>query len=108
MHKKVRNLSYIFIFPLFAGLALAQNAGTIRGTVTDPSAAVVPGATVQITGTGISRSAKADGQGKYTLTAPAGSYSVRSDAKGFVTFTLPTVTVTAGQATALDISLQIA
>ncbi len=37
--------------------AWAQNAGTIRGSVTDPSAAVIPGATVQITGGGTTRSA---------------------------------------------------
>jgi hypothetical protein len=108
MNNKVRHFSYIFILPLFAGMALAQNPGTIRGTVTDPSAAVVPGATVQISGNGVTRSAKSDGQGKYTLTVAPGTYSVRGDAKGFVTFVQPALIVAAGQATALDISLQIA
>ena len=88
--------------------AFAQTVGTIHGSVTDPSAAVVPGATVQITGNGVSRSAKSDGQGHFTLSAPAGKYAVRADAKGFVTFTQPEVAVNSGQNIALDIALQIA
>ena len=89
-------------------LASAQTTGTLRGQVTDPSAAVVPGATVQVTGNGISRSAKTDGQGRYTITAPAGTYAVQADATGFVTFTRPEVDVAAGQVSPLDIGLQIA
>jgi hypothetical protein len=85
----------------------AQNAGTIRGSVTDPSAAVVPGATIQIVGNGTTRNAKSDAQGKFTITVPPGNYSVRADSKGFVTFTNPQLTVSAGQVTPLDISLQL-
>src|SRR5579863_827222 len=88
--------------------ALAQNVGTLRGTVTDPSAAVVPGATVVALGTGVSRTATTDGQGRYTLpNMPPGKYTVRADAKGFVTFIKPDLDVPAGQASALDIALQI-
>src|SRR5579863_4578078 len=89
--------------------ALAQGAGTIRGTVTDPSAAVVPGATVVATGNGVTRSVKSDGQGRYTVpNVPVGTYSVRADAQGFVTYVSPDVTVSSGQASALDIGLQLA
>ena len=91
-----------------AGAALAQNAGTVRGTVTDPSAAIVPGVTVQVSGNGIARSAKSDGQGRYTLTVPPGTYAVRADARGFVTFISPAVTVNAGAPAVVDIPLQIA
>src|SRR5580704_7631238 len=67
---------------------LAQNVGTIRGTVTDPSAAVVPGAKVIATGNGVSRTVTSDGQGRYTLpNMPAGKYNIRADANGFVTYT---------------------
>src|SRR5579859_4881904 len=88
---------------LFALLVLAtqqvkaQNAGTVRGTVTDPSAALIPGATIQVTGNGVSRSVKSDGTGKYTVTLPPGTYAVRADAKGFVTFSQPALAVSAGQ-----------
>ena len=39
---------------------------------------------------------------------PPGKYNIRADAKGFVTFTRSDVDVPAGQASALDIALQIA
>ncbi len=92
------------------GGAWAQEAGSIRGTVTDPSAAVVPGATVVATGpSGLTRTATSDGQGKFTLpNLPSGKYSIRADASGFVTFAQPDFNVPAGQATSLDIALQIA
>src|SRR5205823_11976423 len=56
--------------------ARAQALGTLRGQVTDPSAAVVTGVTVQATGNGVTRSAKTDAQGRYTLALPPGNYSV--------------------------------
>src|SRR5579871_4286817 len=97
------------VLSVFAAIsAYAQGAGTVRGSVTDPSAAVVPGATVQLTGNGVARSAKSDGQGKFTIALPPGKYSVRADAKGFVTFLQQELTVGSGQATSLDIALQIA
>ena len=108
MRNKFRKLQCICILPLIAGMAFGQNTGTVRGTVTDPSASVVPGATIQVAGSGVTRSAKSDGQGKYTIAIPPGTYSVRADAKGFVTFTLPSLNVAASQPAALDISLQIA
>ena len=95
------------IAALCAEHASAQNAGTLRGSVTDPSAALVPGATIQVLGNGISRSVKSDSQGKYTLTLPPGTYAVRADAKGFVTYTQPAFTISAGQVSPLDIALQI-
>jgi Carboxypeptidase regulatory-like domain/TonB dependent receptor len=88
--------------------AMAQNVGTIRGTVTDPSAAVIPNATVLATGNGVSRSVKTDGQGKYTIAnVPPGKYDVRADAAGFVPYITPGLDVPATQAVSLDIALQI-
>ena len=112
MSNKFKRLSKLlpalfFVAAFSAQQAGAQNVGTVRGSVTDPSAAVVPGATIQVNGNGVSRSVKSDGQGKYTLTLPPGTYAVRADAKGFVTFTQPAFTVAAGQVSPLDIALQI-
>ncbi|HWE51615.1 MAG TPA: carboxypeptidase regulatory-like domain-containing protein [Bryobacteraceae bacterium] len=89
--------------------ATAQTQGSIRGLVTDPSAAVVPGATVVASGNGVTRTAKSDGQGRYTLAnVPPGAYSIRADASGFVTFTQSDINVSSGQANGFDIALQIA
>ena len=88
--------------------ALAQAPGSVRGQVTDPSAAVVPNTTIQVTGAGGVKSAKTDGQGRYAVPGLApGAYTVTAAAKGFVTFTQQNVNVAAGQATPLDIALQI-
>lgn len=84
----------------------AQGVGTLKITVKDPSAAVVPGAAVHVTGAGQSRDDKTDGQGLDTLSLPAGQYAVRITAPGFVDAT-QNVTVTSGQASPLDIALDI-
>ena len=88
----------IAVFALSAALsastAFAQGVGTIKGTVTDPSAASVPNAAVHVTGAGQTRDGKTDGQGQYTVSLPAGQYSVRITAPGFVTATKPNVAVT--------------
>src|SRR5580692_2059091 len=86
------------IFSIFsAPRAQAQGIGTIKGTVTDPSTAVVPNAAIHITGAGQTRDEKTDGQGQYTVSLPPGTYVLRITAPGFVTVTLPSVAVTAGQ-----------
>jgi hypothetical protein len=101
--------SIVFGLAWVASPLLAQTPGTLRGVVTDPSAAVIPGATVVANGNGVTRTAKSDNQGRYTLTnVPAGSYTVRADASGFVTFVKSGMDVAAGQNTSLDIALQIA
>lgn len=91
-----------------ANQALAQTPGSLRGQVTDPSAAVVPNTTIQVTGGGVTKSAKTDGQGRYAIPGLVpGAYAVTATAKGFVTFSQQNVNVAAGQATPLDIALQI-
>jgi Carboxypeptidase regulatory-like domain len=42
--------------PSLIGIAHAQGLGTIVGTITDPSGALVPGATVRVTDEGTSQS----------------------------------------------------
>src|SRR5689334_10366251 len=64
---------------LFLRLASAQT-GILRGRVTDESGAVVPGAAVAVRGP-VTRSAKADGAGTYTVAnLPPGDYTVEANA----------------------------
>src|SRR3954462_8889928 len=71
---------------LMAVSAIAQSQATaadLTGTVTDPSGAVVPGATVTAhnAATGISRTVTADSQGAYQLIAlPPGDYDISAEA----------------------------
>jgi Carboxypeptidase regulatory-like domain len=69
--------------------ALAQNlgsAGTINGTVMDPSGAVIAGATVTVLNpvTGFTRTVTTDSSGEFTFTnVPFNPYHLTATAKGF-------------------------
>ncbi len=66
--------------------AQSGNAGAIRGTVTDPSGAVVPSATVRLTNdaSGFARTTISDATGQFTVAnIPFNQYRVEVKAKGF-------------------------
>src|SRR5262245_23177726 len=73
-----------------SSLAFAQATfGTITGTVTDTSSAVIPNATLQVAneGTNITRSATSDAAGSYEFThLNSGTYTITAKAPGFKTF----------------------
>jgi hypothetical protein len=86
---QLSRLLYLIGILILAGYpVVAQDAtGRIAGTVTDPSGAIVPGATVIVknTGTGIIRQTTTDKQGYYqVLELPIGRYSVAAEATGFL------------------------
>ena len=75
----------------FASLALAQNSNTgeIKGTVTDPSGAVVPGVNVQIKNvqTGVVTRVTTNGAGLYDVPfLTPGSYTLTFSRQGFNNF----------------------
>src|SRR6516225_7767798 len=78
--------------------------GAIRGQVTDPAGASIPGAVVSANnGHGVSRSATADVRGQYVLAnLPAGAYTVRVSAKGFASSQQADVEVGSGASRTLD------
>jgi uncharacterized surface anchored protein len=62
-----------------AGLALAQSAGSLRGTIADSTGAVLPGATVTLTNeaTKFTRNATSDAKGQYFFASvEPGSYTL--------------------------------
>lgn len=84
--------------------------GTLVGNVTDPTGAVVPGATVTVTQTetALTRQMQTDSRGGYTLsTLPAGTYTVKIEAKGFKTFAKSNVALLINTITRMDATLQI-
>jgi hypothetical protein len=83
--------------------------GTISGTMSDESGAVIPNATVTITAkaTGFTRTAITNSEGFFGAPAlPAGEYEVRAEAQGFRT-TLREATVQAGTSTTVNLPMQL-
>ncbi len=86
------------------------NLGSLTGNVTDPSNAIVAGATVTLTrvqGTG-SKTTTTNQQGLYEFRAiEAGAYTLSVVVPGFATFVKEAVEVRGGQTQRIDISLTI-
>ncbi len=83
---------------------------TLNGTVTDPSGAVIPSATVTIAQNGVngaSRVIQTNARGGYTVTnLPAGTYSVTVTAPGFQTYAANDVTLFVAQTRSVNAKLQ--
>ena len=93
-----------------AGTAVsAENttAGTLAGTVLDPSGARVSGATLALTGTGVVQTATTDPVGRYSLRVPAGSYLLAVTAKGFLPLQREGVVISASGRFTLALTLAI-
>ena len=98
----------MILWLLKSNLAQTVN-GTFRGTVTDASGAVVPGATVIVTSTatGVSRKATADAGGYYVLTElPPGVYDFKVISTGFATLESRGVPLLVNQAATVDFTLR--
>jgi len=81
----------VLCFMLLAANPLSAqiDTGGITGTVTDPTGAVVPGATLTLTNdaTGVIVTTKSTSSGTYSLNAiRPGTYTLRGEAPGFQTF----------------------
>ena len=67
----MKKAAFLTVVLLISACAYGQGGGNaaITGTVTDPSDAVVPGATVTVTqeGTGVTRSAVANASGQFSV-----------------------------------------
>jgi hypothetical protein len=85
--------------------------GSIDGTVTDASGAVVSGAQVEATdvATGVKHDTVSSSGGEFTFTdLPLGSYTVTAVAQGFSTVKVDKVPVTAGVIYTLPVKLAVA
>ena len=95
---------------LFSGVAWGQTTGSIRGTVKDPSGAVVPTAQVTATlpGTDTTRTVSADKDGAFEIVElPVGHYQVTIDAAGFKKFLEKDVAVDIGRVALVNATLQV-
>lgn len=88
----------------------AQGAGSLRGSVTDPSGAAILGASVLLAFPGgSSLSTQSGSGGSYQFpNIPAGIYSIRVSAAGFAPYNRPSVELAAGSVVTIDVRLPVA
>ena len=92
-------------------LAQGETTSAIVGTVTDPSGAVLPGATVTVTNVenGLKRMVKTDDSGRFSFPQlKPGTYAVKAEADRFEAQQNNTVSAGLGQKQTVDFKLNIA
>jgi carboxypeptidase family protein len=100
----------VLMFASVASIHAQQTTGSIVGTVTDQSSAVVNTATVKATNvdTGFSRSAPTNGYGQYRIDyLPIGKYTVELAAAGFRRFVQENLVLNVEQTLTVDIALSV-
>src|ERR1700675_1737488 len=100
------------LLTVFAGLEVVaqQITGSLRGTVVDPSGAVVESAAVraQQTETGLTRTAFTDRDGAYVLVElPIGHYQIRAEAKGYQKYLQEGISLDVNQTATVNVHLKL-
>jgi hypothetical protein len=98
------------VFTFVPTSSAQQTLGTLNGTVTDPSGASVPSATVTVTNVGINltRTATTQDSGFYQIfNLPIGTYKVSVTRDGFDTTELPAIDVQEARATTVNVSMKV-
>jgi len=101
-------LAGLFVSCLLPATARAQSTGSITGTVTDASGAVIPGAKVVVTEqqTGVSRTVTADGSGSYAVPSlQPGTYSVKASETGMQVVTIQGVVLSVSSTVPVNVQL---
>lgn len=100
----------VCLLTLFAATLSAQSPAIIEGQVFDPSGALVPGASIRLTGpSGAARQTTSSGDGQFRFDALApGAYRIRVEAAGFHIAELRNIPLAAGQTLKLTHQLNIA
>jgi len=105
--------SGLLLVLLLAGLHQAHAqavTGSIVGTVTDPTGAAIPGATIVVTdiSKGVSQTVESNASGNYNVyRLVPDSYSIKATAKGFTPAEVQNLAVNAGDATESNLVFQV-
>jgi hypothetical protein len=111
MKTKVPFIAICILLLVLIGSASAQTiTGSITGTVTDPSGAVVPDVKVVATNTGtnVAHTVTSNTSGLYNLVfLPVGQYTVTAEAKGFKKVSLGPFALEVNQIARVEIKLEV-
>jgi hypothetical protein len=110
MRRPIRLLLLAAVILFASGTpTLAQvEQGTITGTVTDQTGAVIPGAQVKVTNiqTRINRTMQTNSEGHYNVPyLPSGQYEVEVESRGFTKAKVVEIKVAIGQVATINITL---
>lgn len=101
---------FVLIFTIKPAFAQTGGQGAIQGTVTDPSGAVIPNATItamnMATRVSTMRTSSSDGLYQISPLQP-GHYTVTVEAQGFQLFTQENLSVDAMHVTSLNVKLNV-
>ena len=102
----------IAVFALAGGATLMGQAtdGNLVGTVSDPSGAVVAGATVELTNTatGVTTTTKTNVSGEYRFNnIPPGKYDLKTRQPGFSASTVRALDVSLGKTSTANVTLAV-
>jgi hypothetical protein len=101
----------IILAALFAGVSMAQIVtGSIVGSATDASGAIVPRVSISVTNlqTGVSRAISTDESGNFSAPQlPPGVYRVTATAEGFKRYEVNEVTLLVDQTVRVDVALEL-
>src|SRR6202521_4242647 len=114
MEKSMRSAKTLtlFLIALLTSLNVAgqQITGSIRGTVTDPTGAIVQAATVTAkqVETGLTRTAATDRQGAYVLVElPIGHYELQVQAQGFQEYLQKGISLDVNETATVSVRLKV-
>ena len=107
----IRAFFFIVCLTAFPVIAFAQtDRGTLTGTVSDPSGAVIPGVSIEAKNiqTGATYQAGSSETGNYTLAQlPAGTYELSATLPGFKRFVREGIIVSVATVLRIDVTLEV-
>lgn len=107
---KIRLLRILGLGLVCSCALFAQGVSTIVGTVTDPSGASVPAATVRVkqVGTGQERATTTNAQGYFVIPSlPPSNYQLEIEAAGFQSFSQKNITLQADESLTVNAALKV-
>ena len=103
-------LGFVVLLLVSVSACFAQSTATLAGTVTDPTGAVVPNASVKVRSlaTNVLRETVSDSAGNYVVPSlQPGDYEIRTTAAGFGTSVIKSVTLLVDQSVTANVKLNV-